>query len=134
MLHEVLDADVKRRLASVSALVDGGSAVVLGQQESYIGNECTGQRIPMSRRRRVFRDTAERSDWIEGERKGVGFQEAGVTSNVREFGECCKTKVTLDVRKDSRRGSTAWTTTRKAKGLTIARQRRSSGAGNSAQT
>ena len=35
------DADVKRSLASVSAIVDGGSKVVFGQQESYIENEST---------------------------------------------------------------------------------------------
>ena len=42
-----LDADVKRPLASVSAIVDNGNIVVFGPQESYIENT-TGQRIPMS--------------------------------------------------------------------------------------
>ena len=37
-----LDADVKRPLASVSAIVDEGSKVVFGQQELYIENESTG--------------------------------------------------------------------------------------------
>ena len=49
-----LDADVKRPLASVSALVDEGNVVVFGQHESFIENTNTGQRIPMSRRNGVF--------------------------------------------------------------------------------
>ena len=42
-----LDADVKRPLASVSAIVDEGNVVVFGQHESFIENVSTGQRIPM---------------------------------------------------------------------------------------
>ena len=49
-----LDADVKRPLASVSAIVDEGNVVVFGQDESFIENTNTGQRIPMSRRDGVF--------------------------------------------------------------------------------
>ena len=49
-----LDADVKRQLASVSAIVDGGNVVVFGQHESFIENVSTGQRIPMCRRNGVF--------------------------------------------------------------------------------
>ena len=48
-----LDADVNRQLASVSAIVDGGSKVVLGKQPT-LKNESTGQRIPMSRTKGVF--------------------------------------------------------------------------------
>ena len=49
-----LDADVKRPLASVSAIVDEGNVVVFGQHESFIENVSTGQRIPMCRRNGVF--------------------------------------------------------------------------------
>ena len=49
-----LDADVKRPLASVSAIVDEGNVVVFGQHESFIENVSTGQRIPMCKRNGVF--------------------------------------------------------------------------------
>ena len=49
-----LDADVKRPLASVSAIVDEGNVVVFGQHESFIENVRMGQRIPMCRRNGVF--------------------------------------------------------------------------------
>ena len=49
-----LDADVKRPLASVSAIVDEGNVVVFGQHKSFIENVSTGQRIPMCRRNRVL--------------------------------------------------------------------------------
>ena len=39
-----LDADVKRPLASVSAIVDEGNVVVFGQHESFIENVSTGVR------------------------------------------------------------------------------------------
>ena len=48
------DADIKRPLASVSAIVDEGNIVVLGPQDSYIENTSTRQRIRMSRRKGVF--------------------------------------------------------------------------------
>ena len=38
-----LDADFERPLASVSAIVDGGTIVVFGPQGSYIENSSTGQ-------------------------------------------------------------------------------------------
>ena len=46
-----LDADDKRPLASVSAIVDEGNIVVFGQQDSHIENTSTVPRIPMGRRR-----------------------------------------------------------------------------------
>ena len=49
-----LGADVKRPLASVSAIVDEGNIVLLEPQESYIENTSTGQRIPTIRRQGVF--------------------------------------------------------------------------------
>ena len=52
-----------------------------------------------SEERRV-RGSVEYSDWIDGEGKQVGFQEASVTSDVREFRERCKTKVTFNVTKE----------------------------------
>ena len=50
----LLDADVKRPLASVSAIVVAGNVVVFGQHESFIENVSTGQRIPVCRRTGVF--------------------------------------------------------------------------------
>ena len=49
-----LDADVRRPLVSVSAIVDEGNVVVFGQHESFIENVSTGQRIPMCRRNGAF--------------------------------------------------------------------------------
>ena len=49
-----LDADVKRQVASVSAIANEGHIVVFGPQESYIEKTSTGQRIPMSGRNGVF--------------------------------------------------------------------------------
>ena len=48
-----LDADVRRPLASVSAIVDEENVVVFGPQEAYIENTSTAQRIPMCRRKGV---------------------------------------------------------------------------------
>ena len=48
------DADIKRPLASVSAIVDEGNIVVLGPQDSYTENTSKRLRIPMSRRKWVF--------------------------------------------------------------------------------
>ena len=42
-----LDADVKRPLASVRAIMDEGNVVVSGQHESFIENVSTGQRFPL---------------------------------------------------------------------------------------
>ena len=49
-----LDADVKRPLASVSAIVDQGNVVVFGPDDAYIENVATKQRVKMKRRRGVF--------------------------------------------------------------------------------
>ena len=49
-----LDANVKRPLASVSAIVDQGNRVVFDPHEPYVENVTTGQRLPMVRRRGVF--------------------------------------------------------------------------------
>ena len=48
-----LDADVRRPVATVSAIVDEESVVVFGPQEAYIENTNTGQRVPMCRRKGV---------------------------------------------------------------------------------
>ena len=49
-----LDANVKRPLASVSAIIDQGNRVVFDPHESYVENVATGQRLPMVRKRGVF--------------------------------------------------------------------------------
>ena len=49
-----LDADVRRPLASVSAIVDEGNRVVFGPDVSYIENVASGQRIGMERKNGVF--------------------------------------------------------------------------------
>ena len=51
-------------------------------------------------RSKDFRSSAERSERFEGERKGVGFQEAGVTSDVREFRERDMRKEGCEARRD----------------------------------
>ena len=53
-LERELHVDAKRQLASVSAIVDKVNIVVFGPWESYIENTSIGQRIPKSRRKRVF--------------------------------------------------------------------------------
>ena len=64
---------------------------MFGQQESYIENQSLGQKDFDESEKGSVRRSAERSDRIEGEREGVGFQEAGVTSDAREFRERYKT-------------------------------------------
>ena len=49
-----LDADVKRPLASVAAMVDEGNRVIFASQNSYVENVATGERIPMRRKNGVF--------------------------------------------------------------------------------
>ena len=49
-----LVADVKRLLASVSAIIDQGIRVLFGPETSYVEQVATGQRIPMVRRKGVF--------------------------------------------------------------------------------
>ncbi len=49
-----LDADVKRPLASVSAIVDQGSKVVFGPDACYVEHVATGQKMPMARKKGVF--------------------------------------------------------------------------------
>ena len=69
-----LDADVKRPLASVSAIVDEGNVVVFGQHESFIENVSTGQRIPMCRewcvRDAIGHSTMPEDDKIREIRRG----------------------------------------------------------------
>ena len=106
-----LDADVKRPLASVSAIVDEGNVVVFGQHESFIENVSTGQRIPMCRRNGVFvmqldtqpcqKTTKSVRFNEEGvmKRMDVGFHEAGVTNNAEEIRERCKTETNIEMRR-----------------------------------
>ena len=49
-----LDADVKRPLGSVSAMVDGGNRVVFSKGGSYVENEVTKEKIPMRRKGGVY--------------------------------------------------------------------------------
>ena len=49
-----LDANVKRPLASVSAIVDQGNRVAFAPQASYVESLATGERLEMIRRRGVF--------------------------------------------------------------------------------
>ena len=49
-----LDADVKRPLAAVSAIVDEGNTVVFSARGAYIENDVTKEKIPMIRRNGVF--------------------------------------------------------------------------------
>ena len=49
-----LDADVKRPLGAVSAIVDEGNDVIFSAKGSYIENCETKERIPMIRKNGVF--------------------------------------------------------------------------------
>ena len=44
-----LDADVKKPLGAVSAIVDQGNTVVFSRRHSYIQNDTTGETIPVVR-------------------------------------------------------------------------------------
>ena len=49
-----LDADVKRPLGSVSAMVDGGNRVVFAKGGSFVENEATKEKIPMRRKGGIY--------------------------------------------------------------------------------
>ena len=95
-----LDADVQRRLASVSATVCECSTVVFGPQDSHIENTSTGQRLPMTRRNGVvvmqLKAQAGADETKDGEvgrtDHKFGFWEAGVSRNPEETCERCKIK------------------------------------------
>ena len=44
-----LDADVKKPLGAVSAIVDEGNTVVFSRKRSYIQNDATGEKIQIHR-------------------------------------------------------------------------------------
>ena len=48
------DADVRKPLGAVSAVVDGGNTVVFGKKESFIRNDTTGETIPLVRKGGVY--------------------------------------------------------------------------------
>ena len=77
-----LDADVKRPLASVSGIKDGGDKVAFGQQESYIENESTCQKVSTGQQKNVF--VVQLNAVTGGDDV---FQEASVTSDVTELRE-----------------------------------------------
>ena len=88
-----LDVDVRRPLASVSAIVDEGNVVVFGQQDSDIENRSTGQSIPMSRRKGVFVVQLNAQAYKNGETEHeFGFQAASANTKTEDIRECCKTK------------------------------------------
>ena len=81
-----LDADVRRPLGAVSAIVDGGNTVVFGARESVIINDATGERIPLVRRGGVYVMAVE----VQGEAKGgVGGRRTigGVEEDEKGAGE-----------------------------------------------
>ena len=49
-----LDADVKKLLGAVSALIDEGNTVVFSKKWSFVENDETGERIPLERRGGTF--------------------------------------------------------------------------------
>ena len=81
---EFLDADVKRQLASVSAIVDGGNVVVFGQHEPFIEDTSTGQKIPMCRRNGVFVMRLDTQP-CQKTTKSVRFIEEGVIEKMSVF-------------------------------------------------
>ena len=78
-----LDADVRRPLGAVSAIVDGGNTVVFSARESVIVNDATGERIPLVRKGGVYVMAVE----VEGDvREGGGGRRTigGVEEEERE--------------------------------------------------
>ena len=49
-----LDADVRRPLGAVSAIVDGGNTVVFSPSGSHVENTRTGEKIPLVRKGGVY--------------------------------------------------------------------------------
>ena len=66
-----LDSDVKRPLASVSAMVDEGNVVVFGPHESYVESTSTGQWFPMKQEARRVCGAAGRTSWYKMSTKTV---------------------------------------------------------------
>ena len=81
---EFLNADVKRPLASVSAIVDAGNVVVFGQHEAFIENVSTDKRIPMCRRNGLFVMRLETQP-CQKTTKSVRCNEEGVIKKMSGF-------------------------------------------------
>ena len=79
-----LFADIKRPMASMSAIVDEGNVVVFGHHESFIENISTGQRIPMCRRNGVFVMRLDAHPCQEAT-KSVSFNEEDVARKTSVF-------------------------------------------------
>ena len=79
-----LDADVRRPLASVSAIVDVGNVVVFGQRESFIENMSTSKRIPMCRMSGVFVMRLD-AQLCQKATKSVRFSEEDATRKMSVF-------------------------------------------------
>ena len=95
-----LDANIRRPLASVSAMFDERNVVVFGPQDAYVENTSTGQRNSMNSRNTRARGAAECARENEdGEVRRAeyeyGFQAFGVNKSTEELRECCQTKTEL---------------------------------------
>ena len=75
-----LDADVKRPLGSVSAMVDGGNRVVFAKGGSYVENEETKERIPMRRKGGVYVMELEAIEMVQEDEARDGAEVGGVKS------------------------------------------------------
>jgi len=78
-----LDADVRRPLAAVGAIVDEGNMVVFRASGAFIQNEATGKRIPMIRKNGVY--VIELDGFKKQKEKAQGKGDAMETGNVGEI-------------------------------------------------
>ena len=65
-----LDADVKKPLAAVSAMVDAGNTVVFKKSGSYVEEDATGERIGLVRKGNTYVMKLGKGDEERKTRKG----------------------------------------------------------------
>ena len=74
-----LDADVKKPLGSVSAMVEEGNTVVFsGKWGSYVENDLTGERIPMEQKNGTYVMALHAIDDKKGKLNKNGMEIYGV--------------------------------------------------------
>ena len=96
-----LDADVKRPLASVSAIVDQGNKVVFGPDACYVEHVATGQKMPMTRKRGVFvlelsATTVEKGKARRTAKMAMDIEEVDVDADEEEEDESAKVAMVGD--------------------------------------
>ena len=82
-----LDADVKRPLGSVTALVDAGNKVMFAPSGSYIENVATSERIPLKRSRGVYVMRLKVDDVTMKDVEKIMIKKQGIDMEVDEVDE-----------------------------------------------